>query len=162
MIVDNIYIYIYTNHSSKLRVLWKPHMSYTCPFVVAARYSLIVGAMAHDIGHPGMSQREAWPTLRYRYQLSNTNKLSISMVPWVLEDRVFFKFSQDVLNLRIDFLFVVKSFLCFLLNSWVKCWTKRVSKSSPPNLVSPAVAFTSNTPSSILNNVTSNVPPPRS
>jgi len=37
-----------------------------------------------------------------------------------------------------------------------------LSKSSPPKCVSPAVAFTSKIPSSIVNIDTSNVPPPRS
>ena len=36
------------------------------------------------------------------------------------------------------------------------------SQSSPPNLLSPAVALTSTTPSPISNSETSNVPPPRS
>lgn len=36
------------------------------------------------------------------------------------------------------------------------------SKESVPKCVSPAVAFTSNIPSSIVNNETSKVPPPRS
>ena len=38
----------------------------------------------------------------------------------------------------------------------------RLSKSSPPRCVSPAVAFTSKMPSSIVSSDTSNVPPPRS
>jgi len=37
-----------------------------------------------------------------------------------------------------------------------------LSKSSPPKWVSPAVALTSNTPSSIVSKDTSKVPPPRS
>jgi hypothetical protein len=38
----------------------------------------------------------------------------------------------------------------------------RWSKSSPPRCVSPLVATTSNTPSSIVSSDTSNVPPPKS
>ena len=38
----------------------------------------------------------------------------------------------------------------------------RLSKSSPPRWVSPAVAFTSKMPSSIVSSETSKVPPPRS
>jgi len=38
----------------------------------------------------------------------------------------------------------------------------RLSKSSPPKCVSPAVALTSKMPSSIVRRDTSNVPPPRS
>ena len=38
----------------------------------------------------------------------------------------------------------------------------RLSKSSPPKWVSPAVAFTSKMPSSIVKRDTSNVPPPKS
>lgn len=37
-----------------------------------------------------------------------------------------------------------------------------LSKSSPPKWVSPAVALTSKIPSSIVNNDTSKVPPPKS
>ena len=37
-----------------------------------------------------------------------------------------------------------------------------MSKSYPPKWVSPAVAFTSKTPSSIVRRETSNVPPPKS
>ena len=52
----------------------------------------------------------------------------------------------------------------FVLRSkaFAKCAISRWSKSSPPRCVSPAVALTSKTPSSIESSVTSNVPPPRS
>ena len=48
------------------------------------------------------------------------------------------------------------------LNSLVRYSTKTLSKSSPPNDVSPLVDLTSNTPSPISNIDISNVPPPRS
>jgi len=41
-------------------------------------------------------------------------------------------------------------------------FTKTLSKSSPPNLVSPAVANTSKIPSPTSKIETSNVPPPKS
>ena len=91
-----------------------------------------------------------------------SNKLSISIVACVDEDNVFFRFSLAVLNRLSERLFSDKSFLCFLLKSCTKCCTRRVSKSSPPKRVSPAVAFTSKTPPSIVRSVTSKVPPPRS
>ena len=48
------------------------------------------------------------------------------------------------------------------LNSAMQNSTRRLSKSSPPKWVSPAVAFTSKMPSSMVSRDTSNVPPPRS
>ena len=50
----------------------------------------------------------------------------------------------------------------FFINSAQQYSTNLLSKSSPPKWVSPEVAFTSKTPSSIYNNDTSNVPPPKS
>ena len=54
------------------------------------------------------------------------------------------------------------SFLNFLLISEQQLLTRRISKSSPPKCVSPAVAFTSKIPSSIFKSETSKVPPPKS
>ena len=50
----------------------------------------------------------------------------------------------------------------FLLKSAAHQDTILLSKSSPPKWVSPAVALTSKTPSSIVSKDTSKVPPPRS
>ena len=61
-----------------------------------------------------------------------SNKLSTSNVACVEADNVFFKFSHVVLKRRIARLFSLKSFLCLRLNSCIKWWTRRVSKSSPP------------------------------
>ena len=52
--------------------------------------------------------------------------------------------------------------LTSLLNSATRCWTRALSKSSPPRKVSPLVDFTSNTPFCISSTEISNVPPPRS
>mmetsp|Transcript_41040 Transcript_41040/g.73781 ORF Transcript_41040/g.73781 Transcript_41040/m.73781 type:complete len:228 (+) Transcript_41040:1075-1758(+) len=48
------------------------------------------------------------------------------------------------------------------LNSFVRCWSRVLSKSSPPRNVSPLVALTSNTPPLISRMETSKVPPPKS
>ncbi len=47
-------------------------------------------------------------------------------------------------------------------NSFSKCSRSSSSKSSPPSMVSPLVAFTSKTPPWISRTLTSKVPPPRS
>ena len=88
---------------------------------------------------------------------------SISIYAWVAFDRVRFARSHDVLRRRSARAFPAKSLpRFFFLNSFIKCFTMLLSKSSPPKCVSPAVAATSNIPSSIDNSDTSNVPPPRS
>ena len=89
-------------------------------------------------------------------------KESISIEAVGLLERDLLAFSHAVLSLLSERLLFDKSLLYFLLNSSEKCFTRILSKSSPPKCVSPAVAFTSKIPSSILNNETSNVPPPRS
>mmetsp|Transcript_9535 Transcript_9535/g.27491 ORF Transcript_9535/g.27491 Transcript_9535/m.27491 type:complete len:306 (+) Transcript_9535:1201-2118(+) len=91
-----------------------------------------------------------------------SNKESISMEVCAVEDKVLLALSHAVLN-RLNALALPEmSFLCFLLNSAAKWLLKRVSKSSPPKCVSPAVALTSKMPSSMVNKDTSKVPPPKS
>ena len=53
---------------------------------------------------------------------------------------------------------LVMSLRCFFLNSEVQYSTMRLSKSSPPKWVSPAVALTSKMPSSMVRRDTSKVP----
>ena len=89
-------------------------------------------------------------------------KLSISKFAVVDDDSVLFAFSHAVLRRLIERLFSDISTLCFLLNSVMKCCINKLSKSSPPKCVSPAVDLTSNIPSSIHISEISWVPPPQS
>ena len=91
-----------------------------------------------------------------------SNSASTSIVVSADEDRVRLARSHAVLSRRNARLLPDGSFLCLRLNSCKHHDTMRLSKSSPPKCVSPAVAFTSKMPSSIVSNDTSNVPPPRS
>ena len=91
-----------------------------------------------------------------------SNSESISIVACVLLDSVLFARSHAVRRRRNARCDVVRSLRNLRWNSVQKYSTIRLSKSSPPRCVSPAVAFTSKMPSSIDSSDTSKVPPPRS
>lgn len=84
------------------------------------------------------------------------------MVVYPDADKILFAFSQEVLNLLIALAFFLISIDVFFKNSAAQYSTNLLSKSSPPKWVSPEVALTSKTPSSIVNKETSKVPPPKS
>ena len=91
-----------------------------------------------------------------------SNNESTSIVVSVDAESVRFARSHAVLSRLSARLLPVGSFLVLRLNSCTHQLTSRLSKSSPPKCVSPAVAFTSKIPSSIVRSDTSNVPPPKS
>lgn len=87
---------------------------------------------------------------------------STSIFVYVDELKILLALSAYVLSLLIALGFPLISIPFFFKNSDAQYSTILLSKSSPPKCVSPAVALTSNIPSSIVNNDTSNVPPPKS
>ena len=80
----------------------------------------------------------------------------------IVASSLLFALSAYVLNLLIALGLPLISTPFFFKNSAAQCSTNLLSKSSPPKWVSPAVAFTSKIPSSIVSNETSKVPPPKS
>ena len=89
-------------------------------------------------------------------------RASTSIVVYVADERILLALSHWVRSRRIPRAFPRISIPFFFKKSAQQYSTSLLSKSSPPKCVSPAVALTSNIPSSIANNETSNVPPPRS
>mmetsp|Transcript_26891 Transcript_26891/g.60291 ORF Transcript_26891/g.60291 Transcript_26891/m.60291 type:complete len:220 (+) Transcript_26891:925-1584(+) len=91
-----------------------------------------------------------------------SKRASISRrVEWAC-DSARLAFSASRLSLERARLSLEMSLPCFFLMRSTKCFMIRWSKSSPPRCVSPLVATTSKTPSSIDRIDTSKVPPPRS
>mmetsp|Transcript_32311 Transcript_32311/g.55892 ORF Transcript_32311/g.55892 Transcript_32311/m.55892 type:complete len:210 (+) Transcript_32311:1166-1795(+) len=110
---------------------------------------------------PQSSSKRARMMVAWKSMLSNS--ASISIVACAAADSVRLARSQAVRRRRSARWLPDRSFPLFLrLNSSMKWFTRRLSKSSPPRWVSPFVALTSKIPPSIVSSVTSNVPPPRS
>ena len=80
---------------------------------------------------------------------------------WTVDNSIF-ACSAASFNLCIAVLSFVKSTPCSFLNSEANQSTIASSKSFPPSLLLPEVAWTSTIPSSISNTDTSKVPPPKS
>jgi len=97
-----------------------------------------------------------------RLKSIDSAKESTSMVVYVEDDKILLALSHYVLSLLMALLLFLISTPFFLKKSAEQNSTNLLSKSSPPKRVSPAVALTSKIPSSIVNNETSNVPPPKS
>ena len=97
-----------------------------------------------------------------RLKSIDSAKESTSMVVYVEDDKILLALSHYVLSLLMALLLFLISTPFFLKKSAEQNSTNLLSKSSPPKWVSPAVALTSKIPSSIVNNETSNVQPPKS
>lgn len=97
-----------------------------------------------------------------RLKSIDSAKESTSMVVYVEDDKILLALSHYVLSLLMALLLFLISTPFFLKKSAEQNSTNLLSKSSPPKWVSPAVALTSKIPSSMVNNETSNVPPPKS
>ena len=80
----------------------------------------------------------------------------------IADESSFLAFSAASFNLCIAILSPERSMPSAFLNSSNMYCVMALSKSSPPSLLSPAVARTSITPSPISMIDTSNVPPPKS
>jgi len=89
-------------------------------------------------------------------------RASTSIVVYVADERILLALSHWVRSRRILLGLLLISTPFFFTNSAQQYSTSLLSKSSPPKCVSPAVALTSNIPSSMVSNETSKVPPPRS
>ena len=96
------------------------------------------------------------------FRSSPSSRLSTSIDVCVAEDSVRFARSHAVRRRRSARAFPRRSSFVLRWNSDAQCSTRALSKSSPPRCVSPAVARTSNTPSSRVRTLRSCVPPPQS
>mmetsp|Transcript_3693 Transcript_3693/g.9155 ORF Transcript_3693/g.9155 Transcript_3693/m.9155 type:complete len:324 (+) Transcript_3693:217-1188(+) len=91
-----------------------------------------------------------------------SKKLSISRRAWCCDESARLTRSTSRRSFWMAFLSLEMSLLCCFLKRLIMNFITRWSKSSPPRWVSPLVAWTSNTPPSMVRRVTSKVPPPRS
>mmetsp|Transcript_18895 Transcript_18895/g.49187 ORF Transcript_18895/g.49187 Transcript_18895/m.49187 type:complete len:552 (-) Transcript_18895:17-1672(-) len=89
-------------------------------------------------------------------------RASTSMVVDVTDESVRLARSHCERSRRVARADVRMSLPVFFCHRWHMAWSRRLSKSSPPRCVSPAVALTVKTPESIVRSETSKVPPPRS
>jgi len=139
-----------TNTISSISLFFKPESSSAC--YNGPRVLLNISAQSSSNFALVKTSEKSYPSKRF----------GISTFTSSYDDKARFYFSTSIFNFYIARLSPLISFPYFFFINLMKCSSNLLSISYPPKCVSPLVVMTSNTPLSIVNIETSNVPPPKS